>query len=450
MASRPGVAASATAAELGAAYRSGDLSPREVVERSLERIRERDGEINAWITVLGDQALAAAGEAERSLARGDDRGPLHGIPVALKDNIDTAGVETTCASRIRRGYVPTADAEIVERLRAAGAILLGKTNLLEFAYGIVHPDFGQCNNPLDTSRTAGGSSSGSSAAVADGMVPLAVGTDTGGSIRVPAAYCGVVGLKPTYDLVSRHGVFPLSWSLDHVGPIARTADDAALLLHAMAGERLPRPDPAASPAGDRLLRGLRLGVVGEHLGDDVRPGVRSAFDRARADLERAGASTIDVSVPALAVADDALFPIFGPEAAAVHETWMRSRPEDYAPMTRTQLELGLLVPATDYVRAQRFRSLLRAEFERAFETVDVVVAPTVAWVAPAEDPAIAGDEGAIEARRTGPYNLTGHPAVTVSCGPAEDGLPAGLQFAGPWMTDLRLLDVAAAYEEVRS
>ena len=191
-------------------------------------------------------------------------------------------------------------------------------------------------------------------------------------------------------------------------------------------------------------------MVGEHLGDDVRPGVRSAFDRARADLERAGASTIDVSVPALAVADDALFPIFGPEAAAVHETWMRSRPEDYAPMTRTQLELGLLVPATDYVRAQRFRSLLRAEFERAFETVDVVVAPTVAWVAPAEDPAIAGDEGAIEARRTGPYNLTGHPAVTVSCGPAEDGLPAGLQFAGPWMTDLRLLDVAAAYEEVRS
>jgi aspartyl-tRNA(Asn)/glutamyl-tRNA(Gln) amidotransferase subunit A len=435
----------ATVAELGVAYRSGDVSPVDVVERSLERIRERDGEINAWITVLGERAVAAAREAEGALAGGRDLGPLHGIPVALKDNVATAGVETTCASRIRRGFVPVADADVVTRLREAGAIVLGKTNLLEFAYGIVHPDFGQCNNPLDTGRTSGGSSSGSCAAVADGMVPLAVGTDTGGSIRVPAAYCGVVGLKPTYDLVSRRGVFPLSWSLDHVGPIARTGADAALLLRAMAGERLPA---AGAPAPG--LRGLRVGVPDEHLGADVRPRVRAAFDRALADLERAGALVAGVSVPSLALADDALFPIFGPEAAAVHEEWMRTRPQDYAPMTRTQLELGLLVPATDYVRAQRFRSLLRSEFDRAFAAVDVVVAPTVAWVAPAEDPAIAGDDGAVEARRTGPYNLTGHPAVTVPCGPAEDGLPAGLQFAGPSMTDRRLLAVAAAYEEVRS
>jgi len=440
--------ASATVADLGAAYRSGDLSPVDVVEHCLARIDERDGEINAWITVLGDPAVAAAREAERALAGGDDRGPLHGIPVALKDNVDTAGVETTCASRILRGNTPVADADVAVRLREAGAILLGKTNLLEFAYGIVHPDFGQCNNPLDTGRTSGGSSSGSCAAVADGMVPLAVGTDTGGSIRVPAAYCGVAGLKPTYDLVSRRGVFPLSWSLDHVGPIAKTAADASALLRALVGDR-PQTAPERPVDGDSL-RGLRMAVVREHLGDDIRPGVRAAFDHALAHLEGAEATLVEASVTSLQYADDALFPIFGPEAVAVHDEWMRSRPEDYAPMTRTQLELGLLVPATDYVRAQRYRSLLRSEFEAVFGVADAVVSPTVAWVAPAEDPAIAGDEGAIEARRTGPYNLTGHPAVSVSCGAAEDGLPAGLQFAGPWMSDLRLLDVAAAYEEVRS
>jgi aspartyl-tRNA(Asn)/glutamyl-tRNA(Gln) amidotransferase subunit A len=437
--------ASVGVAELGAAYRSGDLSPVDVVEHCLARIDDRDGETNAWITVLGDPAVAAAGEAERALAGGDDRGPLHGIPVALKDNVDTAGIETTCASRILRGNVPSEDADVAVRLREAGAILLGKTNLLEFAYGIVHPDFGQCNNPLDTGRTSGGSSSGSCAAVADGMVPLAVGTDTGGSIRVPAAYCGVAGLKPTYDLISRRGVFPLSWSLDHVGPIARSAADASLLLRAMAGEALP-----AHEAGTEPLRGLRIAVVSEHLGDDIRPGVRAAFERALGDLEGAGAAVTEASVASLAYADDALFPIFGPEAVAVHQEWMRSRPDDYAPMTRTQLELGLLVPATEYVRAQRYRSLLRSEFDAVFSVADVVVSPTVAWVAPTEDPAIAEDEGAIEARRTGPYNLTGHPAVSVSCGAAEDGLPAGLQLAGPWMSDLGLLEVATAYEEVRS
>ena len=435
----------ATVAELGAAYRSGGLSPVDVVEHCLRRIEERDGEVNAWITVLGDRAVAAARDAERALAAGDDRGPLHGIPVALKDNVDTAGIETTCASRILRGNLPSADADVAASLDEAGAILLGKTNLLEFAYGIVHPDFGQCNNPLDTGRTSGGSSSGSCAAVADGMVPLAVGTDTGGSIRIPASYCGIAGLKPTYDLVSRRGVFPLSWSLDHVGPIARSAGDASLLLRAMAGDRLP-----AGHGPPAALDGLRVGVVAEHLGDDLHPGVRVAFDRAVADLGGAGAAVSEATVPSLAYADDALFPVFGPEATLVHQEWMRTRPGDYAPMTRAQLELGLLVPATDQVRAQRYRSLLRSEFDAVFAGVDVLVSPTVAWVAPAEDPAIAGDEGAIEARRTGPYNLTGHPAISVSCGAAEDGLPAGIQFAGPRMSDLRLLDVAALYEEVRS
>jgi aspartyl-tRNA(Asn)/glutamyl-tRNA(Gln) amidotransferase subunit A len=450
--SAPGSAASdglsfLSVAVLSERYRRGELSPVEVVRASLERIEQLDGRLNAWITVAADEALAAAGEAERSLRAGEDRGPLHGIPVALKDNVDTAGMPTTCASRILRSNVPASDAAVAERLRDAGAIVVGKTNLLEFAYGIVHPDFGQCNNPWNTDRTSGGSSSGSAAAVAAGMVPLAVGTDTGGSIRIPAAYCGIVGLKPTYGLVSHRGVFPLSWSLDHVGPLARSAEDALLLLRAMAGPGTG--GGGGSHAAEDGLAGVRVGIVREHLGADLRPGVRAAFDAAVGAMSEAGARVDEIGIPTLAHADDAEMAIIAPEATAVHEGWLRSRPQDYAPMTRVQLEMGLTIPATEYVRAQRFRSVLSSRFAEAFERVDLVVSPTVAWVAPAEDPAIAGDEGATEGRRTGPYNLTGMPAVTVPCGLGEDGLPAALQLAGPWWSDELVLRAAAAFE-VRS
>jgi aspartyl-tRNA(Asn)/glutamyl-tRNA(Gln) amidotransferase subunit A len=429
---------------IAAAYRRHDLSPVEVVEASLDRISRCDARLNAWITVMGEQALMDAKTAERTFARGQDLGRLHGIPIAIKDNIDVAGVRTTCASRIlAQQPVAASDAPAVRRLREAGAVLLGKTNLLEFAYGIVHPDYGQCNNPWNLERTSGGSSSGSVAAVAAGMAYGALGTDTGGSIRIPAAYCGVVGLKPTYDRISRDGVFPLSASLDHVGPIGRTVADVQLLLHALDG------GAAGGAHGERRkdLAGRRVGVVREHLGGDLRPGVRAAFDEAVRTLVDAGARVSEVSLPSLGGADEALLDVIAPEATLVHEEWLRTRPDDYAPMTRDQLELGTRTPALTYLRGQRFRERLRSEFDKVLAEVEFLISPAVAWVAPKEDPAVAGEEGATEARRSGPYNLCGLPAVSVPCGLAEDGLPAGLQIAAGWMRDFELLDFAAAYEQ---
>ncbi|HXF81433.1 MAG TPA: amidase, partial [bacterium] len=423
--------------DLGRRYRRGQVSPVEVVEALLGRIARHEPQLNAWITVLREEALAAARRMERDFRSGQDLGPLHGIPVGLKDNIDTAGIRTTCASRILADHVPRRDATVVRKLRAAGAIVLGKNNLLEFAYGIVHPDYGQCNNPWDPHRTAGGSSSGGAAAVAAGQVCAAIGTDTGGSIRIPAAYCGLVGMKPTYGLVSRHGVFPLSWSLDHVGPLARTVEDAAIVLSVIAGRDPDDPttldgvDLALDGPEEPSLRGLRVGLM-QHTGQDLRPGVRRRFEEAVAVFRREGATVRDVTLPTLPYCDQLLMPLIAPEATAIHEPWLRTRAEDYAPMTRTQLELGALLPALDFVRAQRVRRRLIAEFEAVFREVDILLNPTVAWVAPREDPAVAGEEGVVEARRTSPHNITGIPAVTVPCGFAEDDLPAGLQIAGPW------------------
>ncbi len=429
---------------VGAAYRRAELSPVEVVQACLDRINRCDGRLNAWITVLGEQALAEAKNAEHDLSRGEDRGPLHGIPIAVKDNFDSADIRTTCASAILRNNTPAKDAAALHVLREAGAVLLGKTNLLEFAYGIVHPAYGQCNNPWNLERTSGGSSSGSVAAVAAGMAYGSLGTDTGGSIRIPAAYCGVAGLKPTYERISRDGVFPLSWSLDHVGPIGRTVADVTLLLKVLdrASGRDRRPNHSKATG----LAGTRVGIVVQHLGDDLRPGVRAAFERATALLADAGAQLSEVQIPSLPFADQALLAVIAPEATSVHEHWLRTRPHDYAPLTRTQLELGALAPALDYVRGQRYRRKLMSEFASVFGRVDVVISPTVAWVAPREDPAVAGDEGTIEARRTGPYNLAGLPAVSVPCGAGEDDLPVGLQIAGPWFKDFEVLDVAAAFE----
>src|SRR5712692_3080395 len=351
---------------IGAAYRRRELSPVDVVQACLDRIARCDRRLNAWITVLGEQALVDAKNAERALGRGDDRGPLHGVPVAVKDNIDVVGVRTTCASSILAdAAAATTDAAAVRRLREAGAILLGKTNLLEFAYGIVHPDYGQCNNPWNLERTSGGSSSGSVAAVAAGMAYGSLGTDTGGSIRIPAAYCGVAGLKPTYDRISREGVFPLSESLDHVGPIGRTVADVRLLLQALDGGG---PAGAQNPRTEAIgLAGRRVGIVLEHMGDDLRPGVRAAFERATRVFSDSGAELIEVSVPSLRDADEALMDVIAPEATLVHEEWLRTRLGDYAPMTRDQLELGTRTPALAYLRGQRYRNLLRSEFNAVLE-----------------------------------------------------------------------------------
>ncbi len=424
-------------AEIGAMYRAGSLSPVELTRRCLDRIEALNPVLNAFITVTAIEALKAASTAERELRGGQDRGPLHGIPIALKDLIDTAGVRTTCASSIRRDHVPAQDAALVTRLKASGAVSLGKTNLLEFAYGIVHPEYGQTNNPWDATRTSGGSSGGSAAAVAAGMCFAAVGTDTGGSIRIPASYCGLAGLKPTYGRVPLQGVFPLSWSLDHAGPIARSSQDARLLLEAMLGESVvERPS----------LRGLRFGVI-QHDGAELQPEVVSAFDHACNALETAGARRVPVAIRDLELADAALLNVLLPEASVVHQPWLATRGQDYAPLTRTQIELGFAIPAVVHIRAQQYRRHLTRQFLNAFQLVDVLLSPSVHWEAPHEDPVFAADDaGALEARRSGPHNLTGLPALSINCGYGAHGLPLGLQILAPSHRDGLALAVGTALE----
>jgi aspartyl-tRNA(Asn)/glutamyl-tRNA(Gln) amidotransferase subunit A len=430
-------------ATVAAGYRDGSLSPVAVTELTLARIAARNPALNAFLTVTADAARAAAQRAEEELAQGHDRGLLHGIPLALKDLIDTAGVPTTCGSRILRGHVPGHNAPIVDHLLSAGAVIVGKTNLLEFAYGIVHPDVGPTWNPWATDRTAGGSSGGSAAAVAAGLCYAAVGTDTGGSIRIPAAYCGVAGLKPTYELVSTQGIFPLSWSLDHAGPIARTSADAALLLDALVGQR-----PAPLPPAD--LRGLRLAVLANHReGPEMEEAVAGAFAAACRDLAAAGAVLHDVTIPDLHLAEDALFPVLGPEASAIHDRWLKTRPLDYAPLTRLQLELGYTISGLAHVRGQQYRRYLTQQFLDILAGADAILSPTAPWVAPHEDPAIADEAGAAEGRRTGLYNLSGLPALTVNCGFGPGSLPIGLQIAGPPGADRKMLAIGLAFESLR-
>jgi aspartyl-tRNA(Asn)/glutamyl-tRNA(Gln) amidotransferase subunit A len=349
--------------------------------------------------------------------------------------------------------VPSATATAARRLEEAGAVLIGKCNLLEFAYGIVHPDYGQCNNPWDLGRTSGGSSSGSAASVAAGMGWGSIGTDTGGSIRIPAAYCGVVGLKPTYGRVSLHGVCPLSPSLDHVGPLARTVADVAILLALSAGHDPLDPSSLAEPVSDypaalaEDVRGLRMGILVEHMGDDLHPGVAAATWAAIRELERAGMRARQVRIASLREADQALLEIVMPEATLVHAAWLRDQPEDYAALTRGQLEQGLDITAVAYLRAQASRRQLRADLLDALRDVDVLISPTVAWEAPAEDPPVGASEGADEARCTGPYNLAGLPAISVPCGFGPQGLPLGLQIAAAPLGEHQLLRVAYAYEQ---
>ncbi|ACO47999.1 amidase [Deinococcus deserti] len=405
--------------QVAACYRSGSLSPVEVTRACLARIEELDPALNAFISVTAELALAQAVQAETELRSGTDRGPLHGIPVALKDLTDTAGVRTTCGSRLLADHVPGQDAVVTVRLREAGAVLLGKTNLLEFAYGSVHPDYGQTNNPWDVTRTSGGSSGGSAAAVAAGLCFAAFGTDTGGSIRIPAAYCGVTGLKPTYGLVPLDGVFPLSWSLDHGGPIARSSGDAALMLAALTG--------GPHDAAPRDLQGVRLGVLAEHArGPDMQQGVVEVFDQACDALRRAGAVLVEVHIPQLDRMDTAMMHVLLPEASAVHAAWLQQSPGAYAPDTRMHLEQGFAVSGVEHVRAQQYRRKLALDFLAALTDVDAILSPTVAWVAPHEDPVVSDNEGSTEARRTAPANLTGFPALSLNAGFSE-GLPVGLQ-----------------------
>jgi aspartyl-tRNA(Asn)/glutamyl-tRNA(Gln) amidotransferase subunit A len=447
-------------ADLARMIATKEVSPVEITRRCLERITALDGTLRAFITVAGDAALEQARRAEAEVMAGRPLGPLHGVPVGLKDLFETRGLRTTGGSKILADFVPDRDATVVARLRAAGAIVLGKLNLHEFAYGPegVNVHYGTARNPWDVSRLAGGSSSGSAVAVAADMVAAALGSDTGGSIRIPASLCGLTGLKPTYGRVSRAGVLPLAWSMDHVGPMARTAADCARLLSVLAGSdpadsttsARPVPDYEAALTGD--IRGLRVGVLDGFFLDGTDAPVRAAVEDAARALAAQGARVDRAMLATVPDVTAAAFAIVGSEALAYHAGWLRARPEDYQPDVRERLQLGVVIGGAHYVRAQQVRGRVRAEVDRALTRFDVLLAPTTPCAAPrvGEGEAVIGgrrtDVRSALLRLTRPFSFTGHPACSVPCGFTAEGLPVGLQIVGRAFDEATVLRVADAYQ----
>jgi aspartyl-tRNA(Asn)/glutamyl-tRNA(Gln) amidotransferase subunit A len=435
-----------------------ELSSVEATRAQLERIERHDGALNAYITVLADAALAEAAEADRKRGAGE-RSPLLGVPIALKDLFDTAGIRTTAGSRVLAERVPDEDATVVTKLQAVGAVTLGKTNMMEFAYGYPHPDYGETRNPWDLERTAGGSSGGSAGAVAAGLAYGALGSDTGGSIRSPASYCGLVGLKPTYGLVSRTGVVPLSWSLDHAGPLTRTVRDTAVILDAIAGYD-PR-DPASArvthrPAADGLddldPARVRFAVVEDLFERYVQLPVRAVADAAVDVLAGLGFGVERVEVPSVELVGPAIMPLVQAEATSYHYSTLQERPQDFGPVVRGSLYLGATVLAKDYLDAQRVRRQLHDEVEALLATYDALVFPTQPIVAPGLASYEIGEPSEedvmdVEIGHTGWANLTGHPAVSVPGGLTTEGLPVGLQFTGRLFDERALLRLAHRYEQ---
>ena len=435
--------------------RSRDLSPLELTEACLARIATVDGKLNAFITLTAEDALASAKTARDEIARGQYSGPLHGIPVALKDIFDVEGVRTTAASKILADNVASEDSAAAKRLRQAGAVLLGKLNLHQFAFGATgrSSDYGPACNPWDTMRVTGGSSSGSGAAVAAGECFAALGTDTGGSIRIPASLCGVVGLKPTFGRVSRAGVLPLSWSLDHVGPLTRTVEDAAIVLPALAGRDDADDWSSSEPVPDYRehigdgVKGLRIGVPDSFFSDSLLPEIDAAVKEALRVLEGLGAIVEPVTLPYIDDLPNAVTAIMLPEALSYHHKWMAERPEDYADDVRYRLELGATFLAVDYVEAQRFREMAVRDWrEQVFSRFDIIATASTQTTA---TPIEASDLSVVFSliRLTNPLNLLGGPSISVPCGFSPNGLPIGLQLAGRWWDEATVLRAAHAYEQ---
>ena len=448
-------------AELAPRIQKKEVSPLEVTQVYLDRIDRLNDEYLAYLTLLRDEALAAARSAEQEIAHGQYRGPLHGIPIALKDLFAVKGVRMTCGSKIMADHVADSDATVVTRLRQAGTILLGKLNMHEFAWGgtSLNPHYGTPRNPWDRTRLPGGSSGGSAVAMAAGLALGTLGTDTGGSVRIPASLSGIVGLKPTYGRVSRFGVYPLSHSCDHVGPMVRRVADAAILLHAIAG---PDPsDPTASTAAvpdytaalKEDIRGLRLGVPQEYFFDDIEPEVRESVQAAIQHLSDLGATVEAVSIPSIQHVIASSTAIIAAEAYEIHARTMQTHSQDYGTDVRTRLLLGACVQAAQYLKAQRFRSLLRQEMLDLLDQVNALVTPTTVLAASRIDqPTVTiGDKefpvAAHIARATRPFNMTGLPAISVPCGFTPEGLPVGLQIVGRPFEEATVLHLAYAYEQ---
>jgi aspartyl-tRNA(Asn)/glutamyl-tRNA(Gln) amidotransferase subunit A len=442
--------------ELAERVRAKEVSPVEATEASLERIERLNPKLNAYITVTAEQALAEARAAEQEIASGRYRGPLHGVPVGVKDLCDTKGVRTTAGSKIMADRVPDADAPVVRKLRAAGAVITGKLNMHEYAFGTtgVNPHFGTCHNPWDTERITGGSSSGSGSAVAAGLCYAAIGSDTGGSIRVPSSLCGIAGLKPTYGRVSLRGVVPLSFSLDHLGPMARTALDCAHVLSAISGydeEDATSVDAPVEDWGAQIgggLRGLRIGVATEALLAGATPEVLQAFQDAVAVIERLGAKTKPVDLSAL----PAYFFVGGvillSEAAAYHKENIEQRPQDYGGNVIGRLRSGLDQKAADYIRALQFmRDLRRTCDDLLLADVDLLAMPTTIMPAPRIDTVESEDPTLGLSRLTLPFDVTGQPAISVPCALTDAGLPVGLMLVGRRFDEATVLRAAHAFEQ---
>ncbi len=446
--------------DAAALIRARKISPIELLEAALARIEALNPKLNAFIAIADEEARHAARKAEREILHKRYRGPLHGIPIALKDNIETKGLRTTAGSRILADFVPDRDADVVRALRRAGAVIVGKTNLHEFAYGITteNPHYGPTRNPWDAERIAGGSSGGSAVAVATGMAFAALGTDTGGSIRIPASLVGVVGLKPTYGRVSCRGVIPLSRSLDHVGPLARSAADAALLLETLSDSRHAFHSLVSSQKSRHAgLRKITIGHPRDFFFDLVDEEVQSAIERAMKQFEKARARVVQVSLPDAAKWGEAGTQIALAEARQYHESqgYYPARAAEYGADVRKRLEQGATLRAIDYLQAMETRERAASEFDTAFGRADVIIAPAtpIAATRIGESSVKIRDEDetvrSAMVRLSRPANVSGNPAISIPCGCTKNGLPIGLQLIGKKWDEARLLQIAdAAAEEL--
>jgi aspartyl-tRNA(Asn)/glutamyl-tRNA(Gln) amidotransferase subunit A len=443
--------------EVAEKIRTRQVSPVDVAQSSLARLAEVEPALTAFVTVTADVALEQAKAAETEIGEGRYRGPLHGIPLGVKDLYDTAGIKTTSSSAQRADYVPTADSASVARLYAAGMVLIGKTHTHEFAYGATTPTTG---NPWAPDRTPGGSSGGSGAAVGAGVVHVALGSDTGGSIRIPAALCGTVGLKPTFGRASRAGVASLSWSLDHVGPLSRNVTDAALVMAAMSGYDRRDPGTVDRPVPDMVaaigagVAGKRIGIPTNYYTEQLDPEAAAAAGTAASVLEGLGAELVEVQIPMAEHIIATEWAIMMPEATAYHLDALRTSPEKFTDETRILLETGAAVPATDYVNALRLRTLMQAAWQEMFAGIDVLLAPTLAAAATLRsDPFLTWPDGTVEGatpayvRLSAPANLTGLPSLSVPAAFTSGGLPLGVQIIGKPFAEPEILQVGFALEQ---
>ncbi len=445
---------------LSKALRQKEISPVEVTRAFLRRIEKHDRKINSFITLLPGQAMKAARRAENEIIKGKFRSPLHGIPFAAKDLFFTKGIRTTCGSKILSGFIPSFNAAVIERLYSAGAILLGKLNMHEFAYGTtsVNPHFGAVHNPWDQERITGGSSGGSAAALSSSFVPLTLGTDTGGSIRIPAALCGIVGLKPTYGRISKYGVYPLCWSLDHAGPMAKTTADLAMAMNILAGHDSRDSSTSEAPVPNYLralaknLKGIRLGVPDSYYFERLDGEVNAAVKEAIRVLRGLGAKVRPVSIPGLQQASIAAFIALLAEGTASLGKWHLTRYRDLGEDVRSRLNLGAAVKAIQYLKAQRIRRKTREIFLKTFSEVDALITPQLPITAPLigqESVSFGKKAEAVPSaltRFTRIYNLIGIPCISLPCGFSPSGMPIGLQIAARPFGEEMVLKVAHAYE----